>query len=401
MDKNLGFSTKTVHAGERKNNENAHATPIYQSSTFTFESADDGAKCFSGEKEGFVYTRIGNPTIAALEKSIAELEGGKKGLAFSSGMAAISAASLALVEKGSHLICGQTLYGCTTTLFLTEFPKLGIEVSFVDTTKAKNVKEALRPNTKFVFLETPANPTMEVCDIKAIAKITKERGIDLLVDNTFATPYNQRPLELGATVVIHSLTKYLNGHGDVVAGIVVGSEGYVKDKLKAKLVNFGGNMSPEDAYRVIRGLKTFSLRMERHNYNAMNLAKFLESHPKIETVLYPGLKSHPQHKIAKKQMITPSGKAGYGGMMSFEVKGGKIAGKKLMDYLAKNSFITLAVSLGTTDTLIQHPASMTHAKVPPEERLKSGITEGLVRISVGLEDYKDLEETLKKALDKI
>lgn len=394
------FETKLLHCGNKKKYENAHTMPIFQTSTFIFDSIEDGKKKFTGKKEGYIYSRLGNPTQKLLEEKLAMLEEGEDAAVFGSGMAAISTVILSYAKAGDHVVSCRTLYGCTDALFTEQMPKLGISFSLASPQDPKNIEDIIQGTTKLIYLETPANPTMEIADIKKIAKIAKSHGLKLVVDNTFATPYNQRPINLGADIVVHSLTKYLNGHSDVIAGAAVASKKDISI-IRRHLVDFGGVMSPEDCYRVLRGLATFPLRMERHNYNAIKLASFLEKSQKVEKVFYPGLKSFPQHKLAKKQMKTPDEKPGYGGIISFELKGGVSAGKKLLDYLAKNSFISLAVSLGCTDTLIQHPASMTHSRVPKKDRLKKGITDGLIRISVGLENYEDLEETLKEALKRV
>lgn len=400
--KNKGYRTKAIHGGEGHFPEGAHFPPIYQTSTFTFENVEEGRKIFAGESEHCAYTRLGNPTQRVLQKKLAILEGGEECLVYGSGMGAISAMIMSLAKAGDHVITGRVLYGCTDDLFSKRLTHYGIEFSFVDSTDAKNVEKAIKKNTKLIFLETPANPTMEVSDIIEISKTAKKHKIPVAVDNTFATPYNQRPLELGADIAVHSLTKYLNGHGDVIGGAVIGSKEYVKTILEPISHDLGATMSPEDAYRVIRGLKTFPLRMEAHNENAMKIAKFLEKHPAVSVVYYPGLESHPQHKTAKKQMITVNGDNGYSGIISFELKKGKGAGIQLMDHIAQNSkVISLAVSLGVVDTLIQHPASMTHASIPEKERLEKHITPGLVRLSAGIEDYKDIEKDLKEALNLV
>ncbi len=400
--KSKGFDTKAVHGGEKHFPEGAHSCPIYQTSTYIFRTVEEARKSFSGELDKYVYTRIGNPTQRVLQEKLALLEGGEACLVYSSGMGAISALLMSFVKKGDHVVSGRVLYGCTDSLFSKELPEYGVEFSFVDASKKEEVRKAIKENTKLIYLETPANPTLDVADIKGIAEVAKGHNIPLAVDNTFATPFNQRPLELGADVVVHSLTKHLNGHGDVIGGAVIGSLDYVKNKLKPISDDLGATMSPEDAYRVIRGIKTFPLRMRKHNDNSMKLAKFLEDHPAVEKVYYPGLESHPQHEIAKKQMITIDGSSGYSNIISFELKGGFSAGEKAMDYIAANSnVISLGVSLGTVDTLIQHPASMTHAKVPREERLKKNISDGLVRISVGIEDYNDIKNDLNSALGSV
>lgn len=393
MEREFRFATKCVHAGEKPDPVfGAHTTPIFQTSTFIFESVEQGASRFAGEEAGYVYTRIppNTPTHAVLAEKVAMLEGGEVGQTFASGMAAITGIVLASLKQGDHLISTDVVYGCTYSLFSEVLPGLGISVSFVDTTDIENVKSVLRPETKMVFLETPANPTLNVCDIREIAGLTRAQGVICVVDNTFATPYFQKPLLLGADVSISSCTKYMGGHADLLGGVVVGSRDFVKSM--AKVVGYtGGIMGLHEAWLCIRGLKTLHLRMERHAENATKVASFLESHPGVEWVRYPGLLSHPQYKVAKKQM------SGYGGMLSFGIKGGVKAGIRLMDNV---KLCSLAVSLGAADTLIQHPASMTHACIPREVRNRVGITDGLIRLSVGIEDPEDIIADLKQALSK-
>jgi methionine-gamma-lyase len=394
MERKLKFATECVHAGEKPDPIfGAHTTPIFQTSTFIFESVEQGALRFAGEEEGYIYTRIppNTPTHAVLSEKFAALEGGEAGQTFASGMAAITAVVLTCLKKGDHLISTDVVYGCTYSLFSEILPGLGIDVTFVDTTDTENVKKALKPETKMVFLETPANPTLNVCDIREIAGLAKAQGTVCVVDNTFATPYFQKPLLLGADISLSSCTKYIGGHADLLGGIVVCSKEFMKSL--AKVVGYtGGIMGLHEAWLCIRGLKTLHIRMERHAENALKVANFLQLHPAVEWVKYPGLPSHPQHEIAKKQM------SGYGGMLSFGIKGGIEAGSKLMNSVR---LCSLAVSLGATDTLIQHPASMTHACIPKEVRGKVGITDGLVRLSIGIEDPEDIIADLKQALEKI
>lgn len=391
--KNAGFNTKTVHAGTKPDpTTGAHATPIYQTSTFVFKDVDQGARRFAGEEDGFIYTRLGNPTETELENKMAVLENGEAALALSSGMAAITAALLALLKRGDHIVADECLYGCTFDFINTMLPDYGVEVTFVDASNIDNVKKAIKPNTKVIYFESPGNPTLKLVDIAAVSELAHLHGIKVVIDNTFMSPYFQRPLELGADVVAHSATKYICGHGDVIAGIIVGSKDFIDMVKMTTLKNIGGVISPFDAWLLIRGLKTLGIRMERHNSNAMKVAEFLEKHPAVDKVYYPGLPSFPQYELAKKQM------SGFGGMICFELKGGLEAGKILMNNL---NLITLAVSLGCVDSLIEHPASMTHSPVPPEERLKAGITDGLVRLSVGIEDVDDIIADLDQALKKI
>ncbi len=393
MERELKFATKCVHAGEKPDSIfGAHTTPIFQTSTFIFENVEQGAARFAGEEAGYVYARIppNTPTHAVLAEKVAVLEGGEAGQTFASGMAAITAVVLTTLKQGDHLISTDVVYGCTYSLFSEVLPGLGIDVSFVDTSDIEKVREAFKPETKMVFLETPANPTITVCDIREIARLAKAQGAICVADNTFATPYFQKPLLLEADVSLSSCTKYIGGHADLLGGVVVGSRDFMKSL--AKVVGYtGGIMGPHEAWLCIRGLKTLHIRMERHAENAMKVANFLESHPKVAWVRYPGLSSHPQHEVAKKQM------SGYGGMLSFEIRGGIEAGRRLMDSVR---LCSLAVSLGATDTLIQHPASMTHACVPNQIRNKVGIKDGLVRLSVGIEDPEDIIADLEQALSK-
>lgn len=394
MEREVKFATKCVHAAEKPDPVfGAHTTPIFQTSTFIFENARQGAARFAGEESGYVYARIppNTPTHAVLAEKFAALEGGEAGQTFASGMAAITAIALTVLKQGDHLISTDVIYGCTYSLFSQVLPGLGIYVSFVDTSETENVKRAFKPETKMVFLESPANPTLTVCDIAEIAGIAREKGALCVVDNTFATPYFQRPLELGADLSLSSCTKYIGGHADLLGGIAAGNKGFM-NRMSAVVGYTGGIMAPHEAWLCIRGLKTLHIRMERHAENAMKVAEFLESCPEVEWVRYPGLPDHPQHELARKQM------SGFSGMLSFEIKGGIEAGRQFMDNV---KLCSLAVSLGATDTLIQHPASMTHACVPLAVRKRVGITDGLVRLSVGIEDSEDIIADLKQALEAI
>ena len=386
------FATEAVHGGQHHDPlTGAVSVPIYQTSTFVFESAEQGAARFAGKEKGYIYTRLGNPTVKALEKSLAGLEEGEDARACSSGMAAINTAMLSVVRKGDHVVSTENLYGGTAKLFSDILPKFGIEFTLVDTSHIENVESAIRKNTKIVYIETPSNPTLKLTNIREVAKIAKEHDAVSIVDNTFMSPYFQQPLTLGADVVVHSLTKYLSGHSDVVGGIVISYQNFI-DKMNPVLKNTGGTLGPFEAWLTLRGIKTLHIRMERHNENAMKVAEFLEAHEKIEKVYYPGLKSSDQYDLAKQQM------SGFGGIVSFEVKGGLEAGRKLMNSVR---LCTLAVSLGAVETLIEHPASMTHAVVPREERLRTGLTDSLVRLSVGIEDVEDIIEDLQSALENI
>jgi len=390
--KDLKFNSKLIHAGHYNDQYGSATVPIYQTSTFAFESAEHGAKCFSGESNGYIYTRIGNPTVRALEQSVAELENGFDGVATSSGMGAVTTIYMALLGKGIHMVSTDAVYGPSRVVMETLFAKFGVESTYVNTADTSNIIKAIKPNTKVLYIESPANPTMEITDIKECARIAHEKGILVVVDNTFCSPYLQRPLDLGADVVFHSMTKYINGHADIVGGIIVTKNADVYKLIRPTMVNMGCCIDPHQAYLAIRGLKTLGIRMDRSQESAIKVADFLEKHPKVEWVKFPGLKSHPQYELAKKQMDGP------GSMISFELKGGLKAGTVLMNNV---KVAILAVSLGGVETLIQHPASMTHSKMPKEARLAAGITDGLVRYSVGIEDVEDIIDDLKQALDKI
>ena len=384
----VGYNTRILHAGHKVDpTTGSHNQPIYQTSTFVFEDADQGAARFGGTDPGYKYSRLGNPNTDALAEKIAALENAEAGLCFGSGMAAISTVMLHLVKAGDHVVAADALYGATFALFEKTLRKFGVEIDWIDTSDVEKVKAAIKPNTRVIYLETPANPTMKMADIQAISDLTKGTEMKVVVDNTFMSPYFQRPIDLGAHVSIHSATKYIGGHGDVVGGIAVGYNDIFKP-LFATLKEHGPIMGPFDAFLLNRGVKTLALRMERHNENAMKVAKFLESHPEVVEVYYPGLESHPQHELAKRQMH------GFGGTLSFIVKSFE-KGKSLMNNV---KLCYLAVSLGDVDTLIQHPASMTHAIMPKAEREASGVTDGLIRLSVGLEDVEDIIADLDQAL---
>jgi methionine-gamma-lyase len=365
------------------------SVPIFQTSTFAFPSAEAGAARFTGEEPGFVYTRLGNPTVRALEECVAALEGGGTGLGAATGMAAISAVLLGLLSEGDHLLAGDCLYGPTHVVINRELSRFGISATFVDTTDPGRVAAAIRPNTRLLFLETPTNPTLKISDLAALARLTRERGLLLAVDNTFATPHLQRPLALGADLVVHSLTKALNGHSDVLGGLIVVQDAEISKKIKQILNMFGGTMDPHQAWLILRGVRTLALRVEKACANAGQLAAFLFRHPQVDWVLYPGLPQHTGHTLAREQMD------GFGTMLSFGVKGGPNA---VRPFLNRLRLITLAVSLGGVESLIQHPASMTHAGLPPEERQAAGIGDELVRLSVGCEDVEDLMADLDQAL---
>jgi len=390
--KKQGFNTKLVHAGDYEDSFGSAVMPIYQSSTFRFKSAKHGADCFAGRDNGFIYTRIGNPTTDALENKLAELENGYRGIVLASGMAAVSTVYMALLGQGMHVVCTKAVYGPSRAILERDFSRFGVEASYVDTANLEEVEKAIQPNTKLLFIETPTNPTIEISDIAALSAIAHKHNILVCVDNTFCSPYTQRPLDLGADIVLHSITKFINGHADVVGGALVAKDPAVYKLLRQTMVFLGGNMDPHQAYLTSRGVKTMALRMERSQESAMKIAQYLEKHPKIEWVKYPGLPSHPQYELAKRQMT------GFGTMMSFEVKGGMEAGEKLMNNV---HLAILAVSLGGVETLIQHPASMTHAALSKHDREDAGITDGLVRFSIGIEEVEDIIADLEEALGKI
>lgn len=388
------LDTQAVHGGSLENQYGALTTPIYQTSTFVFENAQQGGNRFAGKESGYIYGRLGNPTVTAVEEKVALLEGGEAACATASGMGAISSTLWTFLSSGDHMVAGRTLYGCTFALMEHSLERMGIEVSFVDATDPENIRKAMKENTKVVYLETPCNPNLELSDIEAVSAIAhSQEGVRVIVDNTFCTPVIQKPLSLGADLVVHSATKYLNGHGDVIAGFVVGK---AADIFQIKMVGLkdctGSVLSPFQAYLLQRGMKTLGIRVRQHAANAQKVAEFLEKHPMVERIAYPGLPSFPQYALAQKQMAYP------GAMISFQVKGGLKEGVTVMDSVR---LCTLAVSLGDCETLIEHPASMTHATYSPEERQQAGIAENLIRLSVGLEAAEDVIADLDQALQQI
>lgn len=392
-----GFGTLAIHAGNfEKETFGALATPIYQSSTFYFDSCEQGGKRFAGEEGGYIYTRLGNPTTTVLEEKVAALDGAEACCAVGSGIGAVTSCLWSIAAAGKHIVADKALYGCTFAYLNHGMARYGVEVSFIDTADLEQVKKALKPNTCCVYLETPANPNLKITDLKAVSKIAHDYNPEIMVvcDNTFATPYLQRPLELGCDAVIHSGTKYLNGHGDVIAGFVCGNKDFITTVKFFGLKDMtGAVMDPFAAFLILRGLKTMEVRMKRHCESAQAIAEYLEKHPKVEKVYYPGLKSHEGHEIAAKQMH-----GGYSGVIAFEVKGGMQAGIKFCNSL---KLATIAVSLGDAETLIEHPASMTHSPYSPEERAAAGISDGLVRLSVGLENVEDIIADLEQGFKLI
>lgn len=396
LNKDCGFGTKAIHAGNVKDTQyGALTTPIFQTSTFVFDSCEQGGRRFAGEEAGYIYTRLSNPTTSVLEAKVAALESGEACVAAASGMGAISSALWTVAGAGKHIVADGTLYGCTFALLNHGMTRYGVEVSFVDTSDLDAVRKALKPNTCAVYLETPANPNLKIADISAVAALAHgyNKDIKVICDNTFASPYLQRPLELGADVVVHSATKYLNGHGDVIAGFVVGSAEFCNEVRMFGLKDMtGAVLSPFDAFLMARGLKTLDIRMERHCANAQKVAAFFTSHPAVAKVYYPGLDTFPGHEIAAKQMKLP------GGMISIELKADRAA---VAAALNKLQLCTIAVSLGDAETLVEHPATMTHSTYSAEELAAAGISEGLVRISVGLEDPEDIIDDFKTVLDTL
>ncbi|UUO24850.1 methionine gamma-lyase [Colwellia sp. M166] len=393
MSTSKHIETQAIHAG-RINDEQfgSLATPLYQTSTFIFENAQQGADRFAGEAEGYIYSRLGNPTTRQLEMRVAAMEEMEDAAATATGMGAVSGALLANLSCGDHLISSKAVYGCSFALMNHQLTRWGIEVSFVDMAKPAEVEAAIKPNTKVIFLETPVNPNLAVYDLAAIGKIAQQHKIISVVDNTFLTPVLQQPKKYGIDIVVHSATKYLNGHGDVVAGIICGSNEMIMNIKMTVLKDIGATMSPHDAWLIMRGLKTLPIRMERHCNNAQIIAEFLESHEKVAQVYYPGLKSHPGHKFIGSQMKAA------GGVIAFEIDSDLAGGS---DFINRMQLFSIAVSLGDAESLIQHPASMTHSPYTQEERVAAGISDSLIRISVGLENVDDLLADLSQSLAMI
>nr|WP_070958654.1 methionine gamma-lyase [Hyphomonas sp. Mor2] len=390
-DKTKGFSTRAIHHGyDPMAADGALTPPLHLTSTFAFETAEQGGARFAGEAPGHIYTRISNPTTELLEQRMASLEGGEAAVAMASGMGAITSVLWSILRAGDELITDKTLYGCTFSFFQHGLSRFGVTVTHVDLTNPLALETAISDKTKVVYFETPANPNMRLVDIAAVSAIAKRHGAKTVVDNTYATPVQTRPLEHGADIVVHSATKYLGGHGDLIAGIAIGS---AEDMAEVRMVGVkdmtGAVLAPFNAMLILRGLKTLELRVERHAQSAMRVAEMLQAHPSISRVHYPGLPSFEQHDLAQRQMT------GFGGMIAFELKGGYGAGIAMMNRL---NLIRRAVSLGDAETLIQHPASMTHSTYSREEREAHGISEGLVRISVGLEQVEDILDDLHQAL---
>ena len=394
-EKKLGFATRQIHAGKVENAAGSLCAPIYQTSTFAFSTVEQGGARFAGQEGGYIYTRLGNPSLAAVEAKLASLEGGVAAMAAASGMGAISSALWSAVVGGDEIVADETLYGCTYALLNHGMSKFGVKVTLTDLSDIENLKKNLTDKTKVVYFETPCNPTLKLLDIELIAKTAHAFNPDLrvIVDNTFCTPYLQQPLRWGADVVVHSATKYLNGHGDVIAGMVVGKEDFITQCRMFGLKDMtGAVMSPFDAFLIARGLKTLDIRMERHCANARKVAEFFVNHPAVAKVYYPGLDSFPGHEIAEKQMRLP------GGMIAIELKADKATTAAALNKL---QLCTIAVSLGDAETLVEHPATMTHSTYTAEELAAAGISEGLVRVSVGLEDPEDIIDDFRSVLDAL
>ncbi|MCS6239966.1 methionine gamma-lyase [Shewanella baltica] len=385
-------ATQVIHGGHEREAFGALVTPLYQSATFVFESAQQGGERFAGNEPGYIYTRLGNPTTAELERKMAILEGAEAAAATASGMGAVSAALLANLQMGDHLVASNAVYGCTYALMTTQFARFGIEVSLVDFSSVTEIEAAIKSNTKVIFCETPVNPHLQVFDLAAIATIAKRHQLVSIVDNTFMTPLLQRPLDFGIDLVIHSATKYLNGHGDVIAGIVCGSEEQLHKVKYEILKDIGAVISPHDAWLILRGLKTLDVRLQRHCDSAQRVAEFLAEHPSINRVYYPGLASHPGHKFIGQQMKRA------GGVIAFELAANL---EEAMAFVGHLSLFSIAVSLGDAESLIQHPASMTHSPYTPEARAAAGIGDNLLRISIGLEDCDDIIADLSQALARL
>ncbi|WP_372003682.1 methionine gamma-lyase [Tistrella mobilis] len=393
MTTSRSFSTRAIHSGyDPAANDGALTPPLHLTSTFVFETAEAGGEMFAGTRPGHVYSRISNPTLDLLERRMADLEGAEAGLALASGMGAISATLWTLVSPGDEVIVDRTLYGCTFAFMRHGLARFGVTITHVDLTDPENLAAAIGSRTRVVYFETPANPNMRLVDIGRVSEIARAAGAVTVVDNTYATPRLTRPIELGADLVVHSATKYLGGHGDLVAGLVVGdAETVGRIRLEGLKDMTGAVMAPFNAMLILRGLKTLALRMERHSASALAVARMLNAHPAVASVWYPGLEDFPQHDLARRQMALP------GGMIAFELTGGLAAGRETMNRLG---LIGRAVSLGDAESLIQHPASMTHSTYTPEERAAYGISDGLIRLSVGLEDPADLLEDLEQALPR-
>lgn len=389
-DHDWGLATLAIRAGQVRTAEGEHAEPIFPTSSYVFASAAEAAARFSGEIPGNIYSRFTNPTVRNFEERLARLEGGESCVATASGMSAILSTCLGLLQQGDHMVSSRAIFGSTVILFNKYLSRYGIKTSYVSQSNLDEWEKAIKPNTKLLFLETPSNPLTEVADIKALAALAHSKGCLLVVDNCFCTPALQRPLDLGADIVIHSATKYLDGQGRCIGGAVVGDRNNVGEEVFGFLRTAGPTMSPFNAWVFLKGLETLNIRMKAHCENAGVLAEFLQSHPAVTKVYYPGLASHPQHELAKSQQ------SGFGGIVSFEVKGGKEAAWKVVD---NTNMLSITANLGDTKTTITHPATTTHGRLTPEERQEAGITDGFLRVAVGLENIEDIKADVARGLD--
>jgi O-succinylhomoserine sulfhydrylase len=385
-----GFDTLAIRSGHRRTAELEHSEAIFATSSFVFENAAQAAARFAGDEPGNIYSRFTNPTTRVFEERLAAMEGGEACVATASGMAAIMSLCVAMLQAGDHIVSSRSVFGTTTTLFSKYLPRFGIETSFVDLTDLDDWKQAIRGNTRFLFLETPSNPLMEVADIGALADLAHENSCLLVVDNCFCTPALQRPLEFGADLIVHSATKYLDGQGRIVGGAVVGSKPLVNEEIFGVIRTTGPSMSPFNAWVALKGLETLSLRMNAHSQQADQLARFLQQHPAVERVYHPGLESHPQHELARSQQ------SGFGGVVSFVVKGGRENAWRVID---ATEMVSITANLGDVKTTITHPATTTHGRVSDEIKARTGIGEGLIRVAVGLENIDDIVADLSRGLD--
>ena len=385
-----GFDTLAIRSGQRRSSELEHNEAIFTTSSFVFENAAQAAARFAGDEPGNIYSRFTNPTTQAFERRLAAMEGGEACIATASGMAAITSLCIAMLRAGDHIVSSRSIFGTTTTLFDKYLPRFGIETSFVDLTDLEDWKQSIRTNTRLLFLETPSNPLSEIADIRQLADLAHENNCMLVVDNCFCTPALQRPLELGADIIVHSATKYLDGQGRIVGGAIVGPNPLVNEDIFGVIRSTGPSMSPFNAWVALKGLETLNLRMNAHSQNAIQLARFLQQHPRVERVFHPGLETHPQYELAKSQQY------GFGGVVSFVVGGGRESAWKIID---STELLSITANLGDVKTTITHPATTTHGRVSDDLKARTGIEEGLIRIAVGLETIDDIIADLARGLD--